>query len=207
MSQRDDARVPLGGKVAGFTVLGLLVLLGAGVARRSTSTPVTGRREAPGSKASTSPTSAPRPRRRSCAASSRPGRRQPILVTYGDGRTQAVDPASAGVSIDYPASVVAAGGGTGWSLQRLWQVASGGGNHRAVVTVDEQKMQTALDALAQGIAKPPVDGTVAFRDGRPLVVPGRPGLVVDRSAARALLVQRFLHQGSQKLPTAALGSR
>jgi vancomycin resistance protein YoaR len=200
VSRRDDARVPLGGVVAGCTVLGLALLLGAGwVAlylyagdRAPRSARVEGvdiSHLAPGA--------AEEKLRGVLEARAH----QPIQVSYGDGRTSAVDPASAGLAIDYPASVTAAGGGSGWSLDRLWEVASGGGDHRAVVTVDEQKMQTALDALAQGIGTPPVDGTVVFRGGRAVGVPGRPGLVMDRSEARAMLVQRFLHQGSQKLPT------
>lgn len=200
MSRRDDARVSLGGVVACCTVVGLALVLGAGwVALHlyaGDRAPRSARVEGVDI-SRLSPASAEEKLRGVLEGRSR----QPIQVTYGDGRTRAVDPASAGLAIDYRASVAAAGGGDGWSLQRLWEVASGGGDHRAVVTVDEQKMQTALDALAQGIAKPPVDGTVVFRGGRAMGVPGRPGQVMDRSAARSMLVQRFLHQGSQKLPT------
>jgi vancomycin resistance protein YoaR len=192
--------MPLGGVVAGCTVLGLVVLLGAGwialYLYAGDRAPRSARVEGI-SIAHLAPGVAEDKLRGVLEARAR----RPIEVTYGDGRTSGVDPATAGLAIDYRASVIAAGAGTGWSLQRLWEVASGGGDQRAVVTVDEQKMQTALDTLEQGIAKPPVNGTIVFQGGKASGVPGRPGLVMDRSAARTMLVQRFLHQGSQKLPT------
>ena len=198
MSRRDD-EAPLGGKVVAFTVLGLAVLVGAAWVALSLyagdRTPRSARVEGVsigGLDAARAEDTLRRELR---------GRvTQPIVVSYGDGRVSQVEPASAGLEVDYAASVVAAGGGDGWSPERLWEFATGGGNHRAVVTVDEQKMQAALDLLARGIARPPVNGTVVFQQGRAVGVAGRPGLVVDRSAARSLLLHRFLRQGSQKLP-------
>ncbi len=200
MSRHDDETMPLGGTVAAVTILALALLLGAAwVAlylyagdRAPRSAKVEGVKIA-----GLAPGPAEEKLRRELA--SRAG--APITVSYGDGRTRSVDPAQAGLAIDYAASVVAAGGGHGWSPQRLWEVVSGSGDHDAVVTVDEQRMQAALDSLGEGIAQPPVDGSIAFHDGQALGVAGRAGLVVDRSAARALLVRRYLHAGSQKLPT------
>ncbi len=62
-------------------------------------------------------------------------------------------------------------------------------------------MQATLDDLGQGIATRPVEGTVAFRDGRAVAVRSRPGVVVSRGATQAVLERRFLHGGSQKIPT------
>ena len=198
MSRHDDT-VPLGGKVAAVTILALSLLVGSAWVAvflyAGDRAPRSARVEGV-SIAGLAPVAAEEKLRRELAARAR----EPITVSYGDGRLRSVDPAQAGLDIDYEASVVAAGGGHGWSPQRLWDVVTGGGNHDAVVTVDEQKMQTALDALGQGIPQPPGDGSIAFHDGRAVGVAGRPGLVIDRSGARALLVARYLHAGSQKLP-------
>ena len=200
MSRRDDDTVPLGGKVAAVTVLALSLLVGAAWLalyvyagdRAPRSAKVEGVRIA-----GLAPGPAEEKLRRELAGRAR----TPITVSYGDGRIRSVDPGRAGLDIDYAASVVAAGGGRGWSPQRLWEVVTGSGDHDAVVTVDEQRMEATLDSLGEGISQPPVDGSIAFHDGQALGVAGRAGQVVDRSAARALLIRRYLHAGSQKLPT------
>ncbi len=126
---------------------------------------------------------------------------EPIVVSYGDGRTASVVPDQAGLSVDYAASVEEAGGGSGLGPRRMWQVVTGGGDHDAVVTVDQEQMQSTLDDLGDGLRNRPVESTVVFRDGRAIARPGTTGTAVDRSAAQALLERRFLHGGSQKLPT------
>ncbi len=200
MTRRDEDTPPLGGAVAGYTVLGLVLILGiawmAMFVYAGDRAPRTARVE--GVDISHLDPAAAEGRLRD-ALDVRA--KAPIEVSYGDGRMRAVDPVAAGLTVDYHQSVVAAGGGSGWSVRRLWQVASGGGNHEAVVDIDERKLDAALDALGEGIATPPVNGTVVFHDGRAVGVPGQPGEVVDRTAAREMLVDRFLHQGSQKLPT------
>ena len=126
---------------------------------------------------------------------------QPITLSYGDGRSTSVVPADAGLSVDHRASVRQAGGGSGFGPRRMWAVLTGGGDHDAELEVDQPKMQATLDDLDDGIRTPPVQGTVAFKDGRAVAVRSRPGLVVDRSAAQEILERRFLHGGSQKVPT------
>jgi vancomycin resistance protein YoaR len=198
VSRREDT-VPLGGKVAAATILALALLLGAAwlalYLYAGDRAPRSARVE--GVKiAGLAPAAAEEKLRHALAERAH----APITVSYGDGRTRSVDPAQAGLDIDYQASLTAAGGGHGWSPQRLWDVVTGSGDHDAVVTVDERRMQAALDSLGAGISQPPVDGSIAFHDGQALGVAGRPGLVIDRSGARALLMSRFLHAGSQKLP-------
>jgi vancomycin resistance protein YoaR len=198
VSRREDV-VPLGGKVAAVTILALALLLGAAwlalYLYAGDRAPRSARVE--GVKiAGLAPAAAEEKLRHALAGRAH----APITVSYGDGRTRSVDPAQAGLDIDYQASVVAAGGGRGWSPQRLWDVVTGSGDQDAVVVVDERRMEAALDSLGQGILQPPVDGSIVFRDGQALGVAGRPGLVIDRSGARALLMSRYLHAGSQKLP-------
>jgi vancomycin resistance protein YoaR len=126
---------------------------------------------------------------------------EPIGITYGDGRSKSVDPASAGLAVDYPASIEEAGGGSGIGLRRMWTVITGGGDHPAEITVDQSRMQVTLDDLDDGIGTAPVEGGVTFRDGRAVAVLSRPGTVVARGATQKILERRFLHGGSQKIPT------
>ena len=112
-----------------------------------------------------------------------------------------VDPREAGLGIDYPASIEEAGGGSGFGLTRMWEVVTGGGDHHAEVAVDQSEMQAALDELSSGLGERPVEGDIEFRDGRAVPVFGKAGQVVSRGATQELLERRFLHGGSQKLPT------
>jgi vancomycin resistance protein YoaR len=190
----------LGAKVAGFTVLGVfLVLAGAWVGLylyAGDGAPRHARVEGI-SVAGLSPAQAERQVRAGLVARLQ----EPIDITYGDGRVESVAPGKAGLAVDYAASVAEAGSGSGWGLTRMWQVVTGGGDHHAETTVDQSRMQPALDDLDSKIGTGPVQGDVVFRDGRAVAVLGRPGLVVDRGAAQALLETRFLHGGSQKIPT------
>ena len=126
---------------------------------------------------------------------------RPVTLSYGDGRTRTVDPAAAGLTVDHRASVEEAGGGSGFGPGRMWALLTGGGDHHAEVDVDQPKMEAVLDDLQDGIRTPPVEGSVEFRDGRAVPVRSRPGQVVDRGATQDLLERRFLHGGSQKIPT------
>jgi vancomycin resistance protein YoaR len=190
----------LGGKVAGFTILGLLLLVtaawiglylyaGDAAPRRAEVEGV--------SIAGLSPDEAEGRLRERLASRAE----EPVEVTYGDGRATSVDPAAAGLTVDYAASIEEAGGGSGFGIGRMWDLVTGGGDHRAEVDVDQSRMQATLDDLDSGIGAAPVEGTVLFRNGRAVPVPSKPGLVVDRGAAQALLEERFLHGGSQKIPT------
>jgi vancomycin resistance protein YoaR len=127
--------------------------------------------------------------------------KEPIAITYGDGRSTSVDPEAAGLEVDYPASIAEAGGGSGFGLRRMWAVLTGGGDHRAEVRVDQSRMQATLDDLDDGIGTPPVDGGITFTDGRAVAVPSRPGTVVARGPTQKILEARFLRGGSQKIPT------
>jgi vancomycin resistance protein YoaR len=191
----------LGAKVAGFTVVGLFLL----VALAWTGLYLYAGDDAPRnarvegiSIAGLSPTGAEEELRQGLAERAQ----QPITITYGDGRVRSVDPAEAGLEVDLAASVAEANGGSGFGPGRMWEVITGGGDHRAEVTVDQRLMQATLDDLDSGTGTAPVEGAVRFVAGRAVAVPSRPGVVVDRSAAQEILERRFLRGGSQKIPTA-----
>src|SRR3954468_7801181 len=64
---------------------------------------------------------------------------QPLSVRV-DGADHTVTPAEAGLSVDYAASVAAAGGGRSWEPSRLWDYYTGGDDLDAVVRVDDAAM-------------------------------------------------------------------
>jgi vancomycin resistance protein YoaR len=190
----------LGAKVAGFTVLGLFLLGGAvwgGIYLYAGDEAPRNAKVEGVSIAGLSPAAAEKKLRAELESRTD----EPISVSYGDGRTVDVDPRKAGLSIDYPASIREAGGGSGSGLPRMWDVVTGGGDHHAEVAVDQSEMQATLDDLSSGIGQRPREGGISFKDGRAVPVYGEPGRVVSRTATQNLLERRFLHGGSQKLPT------
>ncbi len=199
MGRRDEA-TGLGGKVAGFTILGLLVLLGGayvGIALYAGETAPRNAAVEGISIAGLDAGEAEQKVRESLAERER----LPIRVAFGDGRSAEIDPVDAGLAVDHAASVEHATGGGTFGPRRIWQVLIGGRDHDAVVTVDQQKMQATLDRLTRSLGQRPVEGAIVFRNGRAIPVRSRPGTVVARSAAQNLLEEQFLHQGSRKLPT------
>ena len=166
---RRDGRVTdkLGAKVAGFTVLGLVLSWWPSPGPCSTSTPATRRPATPRSRASASPACPRRRRSEKLRAKLAERTAEPIVVSYGDGRVaRASTPAQAGISASTtrPRSRrrVAA---RGFGPRRIWALVTGGGDHHAEVAVDQSRMQATLDELGSGIGRRPVEGTVVFRDG------------------------------------------
>ncbi|MET0839023.1 MAG: hypothetical protein ABWY19_09605, partial [Marmoricola sp.] len=190
----------LGGKVAGFTILGLLLLVAVAwtvlLLWAGDRTPRNAAVEGVDI-SGLSPAQA-ESRLRSALAERAA---TPITVSYGDGRSRDVAPAKAGLSVDHDASVEAASGGSRLDPRRAWALITGGGDQHAELSVDQPRMQATLDDLGRGIETRPVEGAVVFRDGKAVAVKGRPGTVVARGPAQELLERRFLHSGSQKVPT------
>lgn len=115
----------------------------------------------------------------------------PITVTVGD-RTEAVQPADAGLSVDYLASVAEAGGEQSWEPQRLWDYYTGGDDLDAVVNVDEGKLDALVERLGGDLGSEPVDGAVDFRRGEIVVTDPVVGEGLDPEAAREALVSAYL---------------
>lgn len=114
-----------------------------------------------------------------------------VTVTV-DGSEVQVDPAEAGLSVDYAASVAEAGGGRSWSPARLWDYWTGGEEHDAVLDVDGAAMAAALDEVAAQAGTAPVDGAVAFKAGRVVVTDPQPGSGFDADEAAELVGAAWL---------------
>ena len=174
---RDPARESdnLGSRVAGFTIAGLLLLVAVAwvvlYLNAGDEAPRNARVEGI-SIAGLGADEAEQKLRDGLADRSK----EPVDLTYGDGRGQSIDPAAAGLAVDYRASVEEAGGGSGFGPRRMWDVVTGGSDHHAELSVDQSQMQAVLDELDAGIKTPPVEGSIVFRDGRAVPVASKEGV-------------------------------
>lgn len=119
----------------------------------------------------------------------------PVTLTVGSdgsGRSVRVTPAKIGFSIDYDATLDAAGAVQSWTPARQWDFFTGGDDVDAVVQVDEHRLETRLDRLAEGLGMPPRDGKVLFSRHGVRTVDPEPGQAIDTAAARDALAEAFL---------------
>lgn len=116
-----------------------------------------------------------------------------VAPDTGDDSIVEVDPAEAGLSIDYAATVAAAGDGRSWSPGSLWEHYAGGESDvEPVVVVDDTAMEAAVDRIGEGLGDDPKDGAVAFDDGKVVVTDPEPGRGIDPDRARAALVASYV---------------
>lgn len=111
---------------------------------------------------------------------------EPIQLDV-EGRTVEIDPAQAGLSVDYAASVAEAGGERTWNPGRLWNYFTGGDDLPAVVDLDTAAYERTLERLDERLGTEPVDGAVSFESGGPEITEPEPGSGLDdASTAQAL---------------------
>ncbi len=120
----------------------------------------------------------------------------PIAVTI-DGETEAILPEDAGLSVDYDASVSAAGGEQSWSPGRLWDYFTGGEDLDAVVVVDESALQATVDELTESVGTPAEDGSFTFADNRFQANDPVVGRGIDADAAQDALVAAYLSDDAE----------
>ena len=121
---------------------------------------------------------------------------RPIATTI-DGQQVDIDPARAGLSVDYDASVAEAGGERSWDPVRLWNYFTGGDAFEAEVEVDETAYAAQLAELDQQHGAAPRDGAVAF-DGIDIrTTKARPGKALDPSDTLAALQDAYLEDSPE----------
>jgi len=109
-----------------------------------------------------------------------------------DGRTVRVDPAAAGLSVDYEESVAAAGGTRSWHPARLWDHYTGGEDLDAVVDVDDAALDAYVADLADRFGTEARDGGVRFTGSGLDVRQARSGTSLDPEAAADAIVDGYL---------------
>ena len=92
------------------------------------------------------------------------------IATTVDGEQVAIDPAQAGLSVDYEASVAEAGGEESWDPVRLWNYFTGGEASEAEVEVDETTYNAYLAGLDEQHGATARDGAITFG---PICLAGR----------------------------------
>jgi vancomycin resistance protein YoaR len=86
---------------------------------------------------------------------------QPITVTAA-GKSVELDPADAGVRVDYAATVADAGAARSWDPRDLWNHYTGGGRVDPVVEIDEAAFEKAKADLDRKLGTAAKDGSVTF---------------------------------------------
>ena len=116
---------------------------------------------------------------------------EPVVVSAAGLRAR-IEPEQAGLGIDYDESVAQAGGGRSWRPARMWDYFAGGDDFDAVRTVDESELTDAIDAFAEEVDEPAVEGRVSFRAGRARARIPEPGQEIDRDTAIDAVVAGYL---------------
>ena len=109
--------------------------------------------------------------------------RAPVTLTAGDNTTT-LDPASAGLSVDVPATVAGAGGFT-LDPTVLWHRVRGEGtDHDVVVVAAEPAFTNAVSGAVQQLNSEKSDASVAIEGKSAVVTDGSQAVVVDAEAAK-----------------------
>lgn len=120
-----------------------------------------------------------------------PRSRQPITLT-GGGVSTSLDPVAAGLSVDVPGSVRAAGGGRDFRPARLWAYFTGGDPVDPLLTVDRSRLDDAVERLAGQVDQQPVDGAITFTGGRPVRTAAVDGQRLSRGGTRESIIHAYL---------------
>lgn len=131
-----------------------------------------------------------------------PDATRPMDVSL-DGQTKSLDPADAGLAIDYAASVAQVGGERSWDPRWLWDYFTGGDEVEAVVDSDTDALDAALSDLASDVEQQPKDGAVSLRGGEVRVTQARTGRTLDLDAARDAVQAAYLTDDAPTLPITA----
>jgi vancomycin resistance protein YoaR len=116
---------------------------------------------------------------------------QPIQVNV-NGETSKVSPAAAGLTVDYPASVDAAGGGRSFDPRKIFRVLTGGSATNAVVQVDKEKLDAAVQNLAGKVDQSPRDADLAYAGTKVKQRAAQPGVTLEQPAAAETIEDSFL---------------
>ncbi len=100
--------------------------------------------------------------------------------------------ADAPITLDAAATVAEAGGGRSWSPSRLWNYYTGGDEIEPVTVVDSASLEKVLALLDEQYGKAPVDGSVTFKGADVRTTDPVIGRLIDRDTAERQLVEAFL---------------
>jgi vancomycin resistance protein YoaR len=116
---------------------------------------------------------------------------EPLNLTVGEKEAQ-LKPVDAGLAVDYPQSVDAAGGGKSLDPLRILRTLTGGSAIDAVVVVDQARLQTAVGGLAKTFNQEPVDATLRYDGTKIKQKQAQEGVVLQQDPAAATITSSFL---------------
>jgi vancomycin resistance protein YoaR len=127
----------------------------------------------------------------------------PMQVTVDGAEPVTLLPEESGLSVDYAASVAAAGGEQAWDPRHLWDYYTGGDDLDAVVDVDSDALDAALLDLAKDTGTLARDGAIRFTESGVEKRDPATGMAVDPEEAADEVLAAYL----QDEPTADLELR
>lgn len=90
----------------------------------------------------------------------------PLTLTSPDASTE-LDPAKAGLAVDYAATIESAGGGFSWNPVHIYRAFTGGEAVPLVFDIDDEQLAQAVAGTESTFAKDAVNATIALNDGKP----------------------------------------
>jgi vancomycin resistance protein YoaR len=129
---------------------------------------------------------------------------EPVAVSV-DGRAARLYPDDAGLSLDLPATVERAGGGSPWNPAVLWDSFFGGDDVPPIVRADQDALLGSLRALSERLGRDVVEPQIRFAGTRVAVSQPTAGLAIDIGEAAAAVRSSWLVDDSVlRLPTTAI---
>ena len=116
---------------------------------------------------------------------------KPVVVDIG-GHKETVQADDAGLELDVVGTIGQAPSGFPTPME-VWHGLTGTTDLDPKVTIDSSQLTRTVEGLAETYDKPPREGRVAFRGGRPSATLPRDGLVLDRPGSVSVISDAFLH--------------
>ncbi len=122
-----------------------------------------------------------------------------------NGEPIRVAPQDAGLSVDYAASVDAAGGGRSFDPRQIFRVLTGGSSTEATVLLDETALESAVADLAEDADQAPKDAALAYDGTKVEQKKAQPGVTVEQQGAVSAIEDGYLvATGPIELPAAVV---
>ncbi|MTB87864.1 VanW family protein [Aeromicrobium senzhongii] len=128
---------------------------------------------------------------------------EPIVATFEEQKFE-LDPEQAGLAVDVPASVRAAGGRS-WDPRDMIALFAGGSDHDPQLRVDDTKLAAAVASVAETVDQPVVQAQITFPDAKPKARQPKPGNQVPQDEFAQTIRESWLtSEDPIRVPVAAV---
>lgn len=122
---------------------------------------------------------------------------EPIVLTSSLGDSAEIDPAEAGMTVDFEQAVADAGGGFSWNPLDIYSTLTGGGPVDLPLVVDQDQVRASVEAVAPEFAVDAVDATLDYEDARIVRTDGEDAAALDVDATTPKVEEAFLERQFQ----------